>query len=167
MRKRKTSDDKRVLKPRFSNQSKSGNKRRFNSNNNRNYGNSIKGSFISSKKRNNKSSGMSRFNSTRRGWDNGHGRNQRNDYHNKPNKTALILIVIALIAFVIGAGIGVSMALGGHEDADSAPQPTNVTDQMTSHVNHSNVNTSNYDYDYDDSYGYDDSNYESTDDSMY
>lgn len=49
----------------------------------------------------------------------------------KASKTTLIIIVIALIAFVVGAGAGISMALGGDEEA---PQFENVTVEMTSNL---------------------------------
>lgn len=56
---------------------------------------------------------------------------------NKTSRTTLIFIIIALIAFVIGAGAGVSMALGGGDDAK--PHFENVTSEMTAHVNNTTV----------------------------
>lgn len=58
----------------------------------------------------------------------------------------MFLIILALVAFVIGAGIGISMALGGSEES-SEPQVENVTVEMTSNL--SDVNQDYFDYDAD------------------
>ena len=50
----------------------------------------------------------------------------------KASKTTLIIMVIALIAFVVGAGAGISLALGGGDE--HAPQFENVTVEMTSNL---------------------------------
>ena len=50
----------------------------------------------------------------------------------------MILIIIALIAFVVGAGIGISMAIGGSDNntvVDDGVTFVNVTDEMTSNLN--------------------------------
>ena len=61
----------------------------------------------------------------------------------KTNKTTVFLIIIALIAFVIGAGIGISMALNGESiDENSQIAYENVTVEMTSNL--TNVTTDHY-----------------------
>ncbi|WP_405303606.1 hypothetical protein [Methanobrevibacter sp.] len=67
--------------------------------------------------------------------------------HRKPRKssrTTLFVIVLVLVAFVIGAGIGVSMALGGSED--DGPHVENVTVEMTNNLT---KNHTDFDYDMD------------------
>ena len=64
----------------------------------------------------------------------------RNSYgaakkQNKTSKTTLIIMIIALLAFVVGAGAGVTMALGS--DHNDTPQYENVTVEMTTHLNNS------------------------------
>ena len=60
---------------------------------------------------------------------------RRNSYgtpkQGKASKTTLIVMIIALIAFVVGAGAGISMALGSDSDT---PQYENVTVEMTSNL---------------------------------
>ena len=70
----------------------------------------------------------------------------------KASKTTLIIIIIALIAFVVGAGAGISMALGGDEEA---PQFENVTVEMTSNLS----DVDEVYYDSDDSIDFNDANY--------
>lgn len=56
----------------------------------------------------------------------------------KTSKNTMILIIIALIAFVVGAGIGISMAIGGSDNntvVDDGVTFVNVTDEMTSNLN--------------------------------
>ena len=109
MRRRKK-DDKRVLKPRYNKSSNNNSRKKLNF------------------RRNNKSN---TFNS----------RNSRNPRRapkqNKTSKATLILMIVALLAFVIGAGAGISMALGS--DDDSEPHYENVTVEMTTHLNNTSV----------------------------
>ncbi|MGX8693295.1 MAG: hypothetical protein ACSW71_00160 [Methanobrevibacter sp.] len=69
---------------------------------------------------------------------------------NKPRKprkasgTTLFFIVLVLVAFVIGAGIGVSMALGGSDDNETHVE--NVTAEMTNNLT---KNHADFDYDMD------------------
>ena len=67
----------------------------------------------------------------------------------KTSKTTMLIIILALVAFVAGAGAGVSMALGVFEDntTDDGVQVENVTVEMTSNLNKSNFSL--YDYEYD------------------
>jgi hypothetical protein len=63
---------------------------------------------------------------------------RRNSYgspkkQNKTSKTTMLIMIVALLAFVIGAGAGVSMALGGGNN--DTPQYENVTVEMTTHLN--------------------------------
>lgn len=57
----------------------------------------------------------------------------------KTSKNTMILIIIALLAFVIGAGIGISMAISGPSDnntvVDDGVTFENVTAEMTSNLN--------------------------------
>lgn len=53
----------------------------------------------------------------------------------KASKTTMILMVIALVAFVIGAGIGVSMALGDSSGDNKKVEYENVTVEMTTNLN--------------------------------
>lgn len=57
----------------------------------------------------------------------------------KTSKNTMILIIIALLAFVVGAGIGISMAISGPSDnntvVDDGVTFENVTVQMTSNLN--------------------------------
>ena len=68
----------------------------------------------------------------------------RNPYRNKKasktSKTTMLLIILALIAFVAGAGAGVSMALGAFDDNNATEEVhvENVTVEMTSNLNKSN-----------------------------
>ena len=61
---------------------------------------------------------------------------RRNNYNNKPkrNNKTLLIMVIALVAFVIGAGIGVSLSLDDGQD-EEVPQFENVTKEMTTNLN--------------------------------
>ena len=52
----------------------------------------------------------------------------------------VFLIILALVAFVVGAGIGVSLSL---DDGDDGPHWQNVTDEMTTNLN----DTDNVTYD--------------------
>jgi hypothetical protein len=60
--------------------------------------------------------------------------NKRNKPKRKANKSLVLIMIIALIAFVIGAGIGISFILG-EDAADNAPHYKNVTKEMTSNLN--------------------------------
>ena len=52
----------------------------------------------------------------------------------KASKTLMAVMIIALVAFVIGAGIGVSLSFD-NGDADEGPHYENVTKEMTSNLN--------------------------------
>jgi len=52
----------------------------------------------------------------------------------KSSKTLMIVVTIALISFVIGAGIGVSLSFED-QSADEGPHFENVTKEMTSNLN--------------------------------
>ena len=52
----------------------------------------------------------------------------------KSSKTLMAVMIIALVAFVIGAGIGVSLSFD-NGDADEGPHYENVTKEMTSNLN--------------------------------
>lgn len=59
---------------------------------------------------------------------------------NKASKRTMLFIIIALIAFVIGAGIGISMAIGGDsDDLGDEESFENVTVEMTSNLNNTTV----------------------------
>lgn len=61
--------------------------------------------------------------------------NRRHTKKRKTNKSLVLIMIIALIAFVIGAGIGVSLSFDDGSNADDGPQFENVTKQMTTHLN--------------------------------
>ena len=63
----------------------------------------------------------------------------------KTSKVTLLFIILVLIAFVIGAGIGISMALGAF-DEDNEPHFQNVTHEMTDNLS---KNQTVFDYDMD------------------
>lgn len=68
---------------------------------------------------------------------NNHNNNPRSYRSNnkKPKKTnrlTLFLMIIALVAFVAGAGFGISLSL---DDGSDAPHVENVTKEMTSNLN--------------------------------
>ena len=52
----------------------------------------------------------------------------------KSSKTVMAIMIIALIAFVIGAGIGVSLSFDTGTE-DEGPHYENVTKEMTSNLN--------------------------------
>ena len=55
------------------------------------------------------------------------------------SKTTMLIVILALVAFVAGAGVGVSMALGVFDDgSDDSVQVENVTVKMTTNLNQSN-----------------------------
>ncbi|WP_458453685.1 hypothetical protein [Methanobrevibacter sp.] len=51
----------------------------------------------------------------------------------KSNGKLVFIMIVALIAFVIGAGIGVSLSLSD-DNADNAPKFENVTKEMTTNL---------------------------------
>lgn len=60
----------------------------------------------------------------------------RNRYNRKKRKTSgtfILIVVLALIAFVIGAGIGVSLSFD--DGSDEGPHYENVTSEMTKNIN--------------------------------
>lgn len=88
----------------------------------------------------------------KRGFSYGNRQNNRLPYNDvqsvgfskskKPRKTSrntMIIIIIALLAFVIGAGIGISMAINGPSNNNTVVEDgmtfENVTVQMTSDLN--------------------------------
>ena len=67
----------------------------------------------------------------------------------KTSKTTMLLMIIALVGFVVGAGIGISMALGDSSSSDSGEvQFENVTVEMTTDLN--NTTSDIYDEELDD-----------------
>ena len=48
----------------------------------------------------------------------------------------MFIVILALVAFVIGAGIGVSLSF---DDSTEQPHVENVTEEMTKNVNNSSV----------------------------
>ena len=65
---------------------------------------------------------------------------QRNRRPKKPRKssgTLMFLVILALVAFVIGAGMGVSLSFDDGDDGQ--PHFENVTEEMTKNVNGSKV----------------------------
>lgn len=72
--------------------------------------------------------------------------NQRNrpprmNNPSKASKTTIVFIIIALIAFVVGAGIGISMAMDDSSNQTTVNGETfeNVTVEMTSNLNNSSI----------------------------
>ena len=64
----------------------------------------------------------------------------------KTSKTTLLIVILALIAFVAGAGAGVSMALGVFEEnSTNETHVENVTVQMTSNLNETSMPVDQYD----------------------
>jgi hypothetical protein len=63
-------------------------------------------------------------------------RNRRPKKQRKSSGTLMFLVIIALVAFVIGAGIGVSLSF---DDGSDKPHFENVTEEMTKNVNNSSV----------------------------
>ena len=59
--------------------------------------------------------------------------NRRNKPKRKANKSFVLIMIIALVAFVIGAGIGISFCLD--DGSDDGPHYENVTKEMTADVN--------------------------------
>lgn len=53
----------------------------------------------------------------------------------KTSKTLMVVMIVALIAFVIGAGIGVSLSFNDNDSGDDQPQFKNVTKEMTTGLN--------------------------------
>ncbi|MEE1334937.1 hypothetical protein [Methanobrevibacter sp.] len=67
-------------------------------------------------------------------------RNPRNRKPKKQRKSSgalMVVVIIALIAFVIGAGIGVSLSF--NDGNDNQPHFENVTEEMTNNVNGTEV----------------------------
>ncbi|MDO5859908.1 hypothetical protein [Methanobrevibacter sp.] len=65
-------------------------------------------------------------------------RSPRTKKASKASKTTMAIMVIALVAFVIGAGIGISMALDDSSDDDKV-EFENVTVEMTTNLNNTTV----------------------------
>ena len=93
-------------------------------------------------------SGNGRQNTSKRKF-----RRSRNKFNNRPprhqNQTyrkpkrqrkssgaLMFIVILALVAFVIGAGIGVSLSF---DDSSEQPHVENVTEEMTKNVNNSSV----------------------------
>lgn len=66
--------------------------------------------------------------------DNYYPRTPHNRRPKKSNGKLVFLMIIALVAFVIGAGIGVSLTFEDNQ-ADDGPHFVNVTKEMTSDLN--------------------------------
>lgn len=64
-------------------------------------------------------------------------RNRRPKKQRKSSGTLMFIVIIALVAFVIGAGIGVSLSFD--DGNDGQPHYENVTKEMTKNVNQSEV----------------------------
>lgn len=65
----------------------------------------------------------------------GNPRNPRNPRRKKKSSGKLVLVmIVALVAFVIGAGIGVSLSFE-ENTVDEGPHYENVTKEMTSNLN--------------------------------
>lgn len=60
---------------------------------------------------------------------------RQNKQRKKTNKTLLIMMIVALIAFVVGAGLGVSMSFEDANSNNETPEFENVTVEMTSNLN--------------------------------
>lgn len=67
-------------------------------------------------------------------------RPRRQRRQSKWGNATVFLIILALVAFVVGAGIGVSLSL---DKGDEGPHWQNVTDEMTTNLN----DTDNITYD--------------------
>ena len=63
----------------------------------------------------------------------GYGNNRRNTNRSKPSGMLVFIMIIALVAFVIGAGVGVSLNLE-NEAENSEPAFQNVTEQMVINI---------------------------------
>ena len=66
--------------------------------------------------------------------DNYYHRNPHNRRPKKNNGKLVFLMIIALVAFVIGAGIGVSLSFEDNQ-VDEGPHFVNVTKEMTADLN--------------------------------
>ncbi len=64
--------------------------------------------------------------------------NRNNRYDAKPkkqrSKLTLFLMILALVGFVVGAGIGISLSFD--DGSDDGPHIVNVTKEMTTNLNH-------------------------------
>lgn len=60
----------------------------------------------------------------------------------KNDKTMVVFMIIALIAFCIGAGMGVSISISGDSDdvANNTTHVENVTQEMTTNLDESDNN---------------------------
>lgn len=56
----------------------------------------------------------------------------------KSSRTTVLVIIVVLVAFVVGAGMGVSLALGVFDEHNDTQHYKNVTDEMTSGLNKTN-----------------------------
>ena len=127
---RRKKDDKRVLIP--------GNSQRHASNRNKSKG-------LFGRNQNSRNSRRTQIN-----------RNPR--YNNKPKKKrsriALFLMILAIVGFVLGAGMGISLSFD--DGGDDEPHIENVTKEMTTNLNDtepivydSDVDSVDYNSDYD------------------
>ena len=66
--------------------------------------------------------------------------NLQNTNRNKPSGMLIFMIIIALIAFVIGAGVGVSLSIE-KEDDNSEPVFQNVTEKMVINITNNTVSS--------------------------
>ena len=74
---------------------------------------------------------------------------KRNGKKRKSNGRLVFLMIIALVAFVLGAGIGISLSFDDGS-ADDGPHFENVTKEMTTNLNKNNNSTVVYDSEVDD-----------------
>lgn len=86
----------------------------------------------------------SKTNGQKKNWFSSNNQRSRRSFgqnrkQSKTSKTTIFLIIFALIAFVIGAGIGISLAIDGPSNNnvtdDNGVTYVNVTEQMTSNLN--------------------------------
>ena len=91
----------------------------------------------------NRNKNKKRFGRNQNNRNNRNGRNSRNNrinrnnrYNAKPkkqrSKLTLFLMILALVGFVVGAGIGISLSF---DDGDDGPHVVNVTKEMTTNLN--------------------------------
>lgn len=61
--------------------------------------------------------------------------NRRRKQKRKTSGFLVLIMIIALAAFIIGAGIGVSLSFDDGDSGDDAPKFENVTKEMTTDLN--------------------------------
>ena len=68
---------------------------------------------------------------------NNHRRQKRVRQKGKHNGKFLLIVIIAIVAFVIGAGIGITLSFD--DGSSDGPHWENVTKEMTTNVSHNDV----------------------------